>query len=76
MTLLSPYRHRVTSSGPAAGITFSLATPEDDAGLRRLLAETPMGGCIRLSFRREPSYMQAARIQGASVQVLVARVDG
>ncbi len=76
MTLLSPHRHRATSRGPATGITFSLATPEDDADLRRLLAQTPMDGGIRLSFLREPSYLQAARIQGTLVQVLVARVDG
>ena len=37
---------------------FELATPADDADLRRILAETPMAGRIAVSFRREPSYFE------------------
>ena len=50
-----------------------LATPADDADLRRVLAETPMPGRITVSFRREPSYFDAAVVEGRSCQVVAAR---
>src|SRR5438876_460202 len=43
---------------------FDLATPADDADLRRVLAETPMPGAITVSFRREPSYFHGAVVAG------------
>ncbi len=54
-------------------IVFELATPSDDAALRRLLAEIPMGGGIRVAFEREPSYFHAVGVQGHFAQVVVAR---
>jgi len=52
---------------------FDLATQEDDAGLRKLLAETPMAGEIALAFAREPSYFAASAVDGRFVQVVIAR---
>lgn len=52
---------------------FDLATPADDASLRRILAETPMDGHIAVSFRREPSYFRAAAVDGRFRQVVTAR---
>lgn len=52
---------------------FDLATPADDAPLRRMLAQTPMEGHISLSFCREPSYFQAAVVDGRFRQTVVAR---
>ena len=43
------------------------------AELRRLLAESPMDGAIRLAFEREPSYFAALRVQDPHAQVLVGR---
>jgi hypothetical protein len=54
-------------------LTYALATERDDAELRRLLAQTPMDGRIRLAFEREPSYFHAVAIQGDFAQVVVAR---
>jgi hypothetical protein len=52
---------------------FELATTADDADLRRILAETPMPGRITVSFRREPSYFDAAQVDGRFRQVVAAR---
>ena len=52
---------------------FDLATPDDDAQLRRILAATPMDGAIRVSLRREPSYFGAAVLDGPFRQTIVAR---
>jgi hypothetical protein len=56
-----------------SGYRFELAGPADDADLRDVLARTPMQGSIRLSFRREPSFFDAARIDGQVQQVVAAR---
>ena len=53
-------------------IALSLATQDDDAGIRRLLASTPMPGRIRVRFEREPDYFAGC---APDTQVLVAR-DG
>jgi hypothetical protein len=53
--------------------TFDLATPADDASLRELLAATPMAGRMSIAFAREPSYFDAAVVDGNIVQVGVAR---
>ena len=52
---------------------FNLASPDDDADLRRILAATPMPGHIRVSFRREPSYFAGAWVDGRFRQVVAAR---
>jgi predicted N-acetyltransferase YhbS len=53
-------------------ISFSLATREDDPGIRRLLASNAMPGRIRVRFEREPDYFAGC---GEGAQVLVAH-DG
>lgn len=53
--------------------TFELAGPEDDAGLRRLLATNPVSGKVRVTFEREPDYFAACPTMGRFQQVLVAR---
>lgn len=57
-------------------IVYDLATPDDDAALRRLLRENPMPGSISLSFEREPCYFHASAIEGPFHQTLVAREAG
>ena len=52
---------------------FELAGPEADADLRRILAETPMGGHVAVTFRREPSYFDAAAVDGHCRQIVAAR---
>jgi hypothetical protein len=52
---------------------FELASPADDADLRRIMAETPMPGRITVSFRREPSWFGAAVVDGSSRQVVACR---
>jgi hypothetical protein len=52
---------------------FELATPSDDADLRHVLAATPMEGRVRVSFRREPSWFRAARVDGDGQQVVACR---
>jgi hypothetical protein len=52
---------------------IDLATPADDADLRRILAETPMPGRVAVSFRREPSYFAAAEVDGHFRQVVAGR---
>jgi hypothetical protein len=52
---------------------FQLATREDDALLRALLAATPMLGRIAVSFRRDPSFFDAAVVDGAFHQTVVCR---
>lgn len=55
-------------------VHLALATADDDAGIRRLLATNPMPGRIRLRFEREPDYFAGcAAMMGTSTQVLVAR---
>jgi hypothetical protein len=56
-------------------VSFRLATPADDAGLRRLLRDNPMAGDVRLSLEREPSYFAAAAIEGPAHHTIVA-VEG
>ena len=51
-------------------ITFSLATRDDDAGIRRLLATNAMPGPIRVRFEREPDYFAGCT---ETTDVLVAR---
>lgn len=52
---------------------FELAGPADDADLCRVLAQTPMPGRIAVSFRREPSYFDAAVVDGRFRQVVACR---
>jgi hypothetical protein len=52
---------------------FELATPDDDADLRHVLAATPMAGRIAVSFRREPSWFAGAVVDGRFRQVIACR---
>ena len=52
---------------------FELAHPADDRELRRILAATPMPGKVSVTFRREPSFYDAAAIDGSFRQVIVCR---
>ncbi len=52
---------------------FQLATRADDSQLRALLAATPMPGRIAVSFRREPSFFDAAVVEGDFHQAVVCR---
>jgi hypothetical protein len=52
---------------------FELATRDDDAELRGILAATPMDGKVSLSLRREPSFFDAAVVEGEFHQVMVCR---
>jgi hypothetical protein len=54
---------------------FELAQSADDAELRRIVAATPIPGRIAVSFRREPSWFDAAVVDGQFRQVVVCR-DG
>jgi hypothetical protein len=55
------------------GVSVEMATPEDEAALRRLLRENPMAGEIAVSFEREPSALLAARVEGEPHHTVVAR---
>jgi len=63
-------------AGVTSKIEFSLATEADDADIRRLLRENPMGGQISLSLEREPDYFTEARHSRAEHQTIVARDRG
>ena len=53
-------------------LRFVIASPADDAAIRRLLRETPMRGAITLSFEREPNYFHGAALAGAEDQTILA----
>jgi len=53
--------------------SFDLATPADDASIRKLLRESPVPGQLDLTYEREPDYFLGASIQGKISQTLVAR---
>jgi hypothetical protein len=52
---------------------FELAEAASDAELRQLLANIPMEGSISIAFAREPSYFDAAEVDGDFVQVVAVR---
>ena len=52
---------------------FELATPDDDADLRCVLAATPMEGRIAIAFRREPSWFAGSVVDGRFRQVVACR---
>jgi hypothetical protein len=54
-------------------ITFELATPEDDAELRRLLRENPFPGRMLVSLEREPNYFTGAMVEGPFHQTIITR---
>lgn len=52
---------------------FYLAQETDDVSLRKILKETPMDGRIKLTFKREPNFFYATRVEGELSQVIIAR---
>jgi hypothetical protein len=60
----------------AGRIQFDLAGPTDDAGIRRLLRENPMGGRISICLEREPNYFADESFPGELKQTIVARESG
>lgn len=49
------------------------ASAQDDPGLRRLLADNPMDGAIRVALEREPNAFFAAAVEGERHRTIVAR---
>jgi hypothetical protein len=60
----------------AARVRFDIASPSDDADIRRLLRETPMAGRVSISLEREPNYFADADVVGETKQTIVARDKG
>lgn len=60
----------------AANFRVELATANDDAAFRRLLASNAVPGRVTVTFEREPSYFLGCGTMGRRCQVLVARHDG
>jgi hypothetical protein len=52
---------------------FELATPADDAAIRRLLACSPVPGAVALTYEREPDYFLGCGTMGHFYQVPIAR---
>ncbi len=52
---------------------FQLATPADDAAIRRLLANSPVPGSITLTYEREPDYFLGCGTMGHFWQVPIAK---
>ena len=67
---------RKLTTGHPGRAAFKLATPADDASLRRLLRENPMAGRIALTFEREPNYFADAGLPGIENQTIIANEDG
>jgi hypothetical protein len=53
-------------------LQISLAGPEDEPELRRLLRENPVPGVVSISYEREPDFFLASGIEGGPNQTLVA----
>lgn len=66
---------RELTAPKAGGVSFSVATKEDDAEIRRLLRENPMPGRISLSLEREPNFFADANSSPETKNTIVAR-DG
>lgn len=54
-------------------VRFEMAQASDEPALRRLMTEIPLGERLQVTFRREPDFFLASRVQGRFVQVGVAR---
>jgi hypothetical protein len=58
------------------GVQIDVAGPDDDAALRRLLAENPIPGAFTLAFVREPCFFHGASVEGDTQQTIIARPPG
>ena len=61
------------NKGTHSRYVFSLAEPEDDLQLRHCMANNAMGDGIKVSFRREPNYFDACKLQGHESEVMVCK---
>jgi hypothetical protein len=52
---------------------FNIATPADEADIRRLLAASPVPGSVALTYEREPDYFLGCGTMGSFYQVGVCR---
>src|SRR4051795_7012975 len=55
----------------ADAVRFEIAMAAHDAGIRRLLRETPMRGRITVSMEHEPSHFAALAIEGPEHEAIV-----
>lgn len=58
---------------PRDAFEFRMATPADEADIRRLVGATPMPGAIAVRFEREPNYFLGCDIMGDVCDVILAR---
>jgi len=58
---------------PVADVVYELATPADDAAIRRLLASNAVPGDVTLTYEREPDYFLGSSVMGPLCQTIVAR---
>lgn len=54
------------------GTRFAIATPANEAAIRRLLRENRMNGAVTVGLEREPDYFRGADIAGGEDQTIVA----
>jgi len=54
-------------------LAVDLATPADDAAIRKLLRREPMPGRIQLTYEREPNFWTGCEVTGEDCRVLIAR---
>ena len=54
-------------------VRFEMAQQSDEPALRCLMTEVSLGRMLQVTFRREPDFFLASRVQGRFVQVGVAR---
>lgn len=54
-------------------IQFELAQQQDNKELIQLMANMPMPGAVRVTYRRDPDFFRALRVEGRFTQTLVGR---
>ncbi|UCC31064.1 MAG: hypothetical protein JSU86_02070 [Phycisphaerales bacterium] len=64
------------SADSSESVTVELASESDDAALRRLACDMPLRGRITISLEREPSFFDAASIEGDRHHVVILRAPG
>jgi hypothetical protein len=67
---------RQLTTASTTRVPFALATPADDADIRRLLRENPMPGRITLTLEREPDYFADSGLPGTEKQTIIANEGG
>ena len=73
---MSAVASMLPATSPVADVVFELATPADDAAIRRLLANNAVPGDVTLTYEREPAYGLGSSIMGSLCQTIVARGPG